>query len=90
MIDMISLTIKFDVRRKHYEEKILSALLAVSLVAGTIVGCSSDKASDGESNANVEGLTTLKVQTMPNFNGVLLSYIVDQGWARRRRVKLRD
>ena len=32
------------------KKKILSALLAVSLVAGTIVGCSSDKASDGESS----------------------------------------
>ena len=70
------------------KKKILSALLAVSLVAGTIVGCSSDKASDGESNANVEGLTTLKVQTMPNFNGVLLSYIVDQGWAEEEGLNL--
>ncbi len=58
-------------------KKITSILLALALVTGMLfAGGGSDTPELSET-----GLQTLRVQSMSNYNGVLLSYIQDQGWA---------
>lgn len=39
------------------------------------------KATETADESDHQEIKTLRVQSMPNFNGVLLSYILDQGWA---------
>lgn len=84
------------------KKKILTMLLAAVTVIGMLAGCGAKKTDSapeqtdsapeqtGEEDAPpaAEELATLRVQSMPNFNGVLLSYIVDQGWAAEEGLNL--
>lgn len=73
------------------KKKLLSLLIVTTLTAGMLIGCSGgNKETADRVQATEEGkeLTTLRVQSMPNFNGVLLSYIVDQGWAAEEGLNL--
>lgn len=76
------------------KKKIISLLLAVAVVSTALTGCGGGKEEQGnvekktESSQKGEDMKTLRVQSMPNFNGVLLSYIVDQGWAEEEGLNL--
>lgn len=76
------------------KKKLISLLLALSVVSTALTGCGGGKKEQGgsdkktEASKSEEDLTTLRVQSMPNFNGVLLSYIMDQGWAEEEGLNL--
>lgn len=73
------------------KKRLLSLLMVTVLATGALIGCGGKDAGDqAETKTTKEGeeLTTLRVQSMPNFNGVLLSYIVDQGWAEEEGLNL--
>lgn len=76
------------------KKKITSLLLALAVASTILTGCGGGKAEQGnpekktESSKKDEDMKTLRVQSMPNFNGVLLSYIVDQGWAEEEGLNL--
>ena len=76
------------------KKRMISLLLALAVVSTALTGCGGGKEEQGknekksESAKSEEDLTTLRVQSMPNFNGVLLSYIVDQGWAKEEGLNL--
>ena len=64
------------------KSKIVKRVIAAFMAATMLTGCGSTGESKTESTEKGDSeLTTLRVQSMSNFNGVLLSYIVDQGWA---------
>lgn len=74
------------------KKKMISLLLVAALTVGNLIGCGNDGNSSGDGQTGEteagEELTTLRVQSMSNFNGVLLSYIVDQGWAAEEGLEL--
>lgn len=83
------------------KKRLVSLLIMTAMTVGTLVGCGEAKQStssatntaktenkEEDTKDNSEELKTLRVQSMPNFNGVLLSYIVDQDWAKDSGLKL--
>ena len=76
------------------KKKVMSLLLATAILATALTGFQGQKQEKKDSGKKAETsesgkeLTTLRVQSMPNFNGVLLSYIMDQGWAEEEGLEL--
>ncbi len=81
-------------KEEDMKKKILSLLLA-SVMVFSIAGCGADESAKepekteeaaadeevGEGEAAAADFEPLRVMTSPDFNGVILSYILDKGWA---------